>query len=88
MKDLRNSCIMQTKSGQQVNPAMRCNLDWVGWRSSSKRLLKGQFYWTFPLVNDAWDDVYTEFSAVKMIAQKMRGQGGSYGELEVTIGVD
>ena len=30
----------------------------------------------------------TEFSAVKMIAQKMRGQGGSYGELEVTIGVD
>ena len=32
--------------------------------------------------------MYTEFSAVKMIAQKMRGQGGSYGELEVTIGVD
>ena len=30
----------------------------------------------------------TEFSAVKMIARKMRGQGGSYGELEVTIGVD
>ena len=37
------------------------------------------------LVIDPWDDTLctTEFSAVKM-----RGQGGSYGELEATIGVD
>ena len=41
-----------------------------------------------PAISLMVEMMYTEFSAVKMIAQKMRGQGGSYGELEVPIGVD